>query len=158
MKSTPTEFCSDQLRIDANFYHEDACLRDDAPVVVGCSGYTGLMNIHPERFARALTPRGHLCFGFDYRGFGKSEGTPRHVTTEEQARDITHAIDCQRCAKRVSKDRRWSSLTMPRKTTVVTYCARATKCMCRNRSMQKSWCSPLQAPWIGSGFRCFAND
>ncbi len=93
MKSLPTQFWSDGLKLDANFYQDEGSLSDDAPVVIGCSGYTGLMNIHPERFARALTPRGYLCFGFDYRGFGRSEGPPRHVTTEAQARDITHALD-----------------------------------------------------------------
>jgi hypothetical protein len=51
----------------------------------------GLRNIHPERFARALTKYGYPCFGFDYRGFSPSAGTPRRVLLEEQIRDIRHA-------------------------------------------------------------------
>lgn len=62
------------------------------PVVVACSGFTGLAAIHPARFARFLTARGHLCFGFDYRGFAASEGERGRVLLEEQVRDIMSAV------------------------------------------------------------------
>ncbi|MCA9582671.1 MAG: alpha/beta hydrolase [Myxococcales bacterium] len=96
MKHKPTKFFSDGLELDASFYLGDTDPGPTAPLVIGCSGFTGLMNIHPERFARSLTPRGFVGFGFDYRGFGKSEGTARYVTTEEQARDIVAAVDFAR--------------------------------------------------------------
>lgn len=70
----------------------DAVGEDDRlPLVVPCSGFTGLRHIHPERFARALTPHGYACFSFDYRGFADSEGVRNRVLLEEQARDIRAA-------------------------------------------------------------------
>jgi pimeloyl-ACP methyl ester carboxylesterase len=51
----------------------------------------GLNGIHPKRLARALTPLGYACFGFDYRGFGKSEGEHGRVLLEEQISDIANA-------------------------------------------------------------------
>jgi pimeloyl-ACP methyl ester carboxylesterase len=62
------------------------------PIVIVCSGFTGQKNIHPERYARAFTPKGFTVFGFDYRGFGESEGIRERVILEEQVRDIANAV------------------------------------------------------------------
>lgn len=75
------------------------------PLVVPCSGFTGLRNIHPERFSRFLTARGYACCTFDYRGFADSEGHRNRVLISEQVRDIRagtayacadERIDCSR--------------------------------------------------------------
>ncbi len=92
MRTEQTHFFSDGLRLGASFFWPDG--HDPAtpqPIVIACSGFTGLRHIHPARFARFLTARGHACFGFDYRGFADSEGTPYRVLLEEQVRDIRHA-------------------------------------------------------------------
>lgn len=60
--------------------------------MVPCSGFTGLRDIHPARFSRALTARGYACFTFDYRGFADSEGKRNHVVLTEQVRDIQAAV------------------------------------------------------------------
>ncbi|HKR48283.1 MAG TPA: alpha/beta fold hydrolase, partial [Pseudonocardiaceae bacterium] len=62
------------------------------PLVIVCSGFTGMSKIHPERFARWLTRRGYLCFSFDYRGYGESEGPRFRVILDEQVRDIRNAV------------------------------------------------------------------
>lgn len=91
MVDEPTSFYSDGLKLDASFYWPDTP-RADRPLVVICSGYTGMKRIHPERYARFLTRQGYPCFGFDYRGFGASEGTPGEVRLEDQVTDIVHAL------------------------------------------------------------------
>jgi len=92
MRTETTTFFSDGLALSGAFFTPD----DDGPniagpIVIPCSGFTGLRDIHPARFARFLTARGHRCFGFDYRGFADSEGPRGRVLLEEQVRDIVHA-------------------------------------------------------------------
>lgn len=104
MKEEVHRFYSDELSLSAKFWLPD----DDArgrPLVVPCSGFTGLMDFHPARFARALTERGLVCFGFDYRGFGGSEGKPGRVILEEQVRDLEHAVAYAAADERIDPDR-----------------------------------------------------
>jgi len=92
MQTERVTFFSDGLKLDGSFYFpDDADHATPQPLVIACSGFTGLNSIHPARFARYLTARGHACFGFDYRGFARSEGEPGRVILEEQVQDIIHA-------------------------------------------------------------------
>ncbi len=85
-------FYSEGYRLEASFFLPDQGLEDlSRPVVIICSGFMGLKSIHPARLARALTPLGYTCFGFDYRGFSRSEGETRRVLLEEQISDIANA-------------------------------------------------------------------
>lgn len=83
---------SDGLRLGAAMHlpdeHEPG---QTLPLVIPCSGFTGLRHIHPQRFARSLTKSGYACFSFDYRGFADSEGIRNRVLLEEQVRDIRAA-------------------------------------------------------------------
>ena len=93
MKTEATSFYSEGLKLDASFYLPDDGREDPSrPIIVVCSGFMGLNRIHPARFARALTPLGYTTFGFDYRGFAASEGTPGRVLLEEQVTDIANAV------------------------------------------------------------------
>lgn len=92
MREETAPFISDGYKLDGSFFHPETGAAADAPVVIVCSGFTGLKNIHPERFARFLTKRGYVCYGFDYRGFAKSEGEREKVLLEEQERDIANAV------------------------------------------------------------------
>ncbi len=92
MREETACFSSDGFTLDGSFYLPDESVAADAPVVIVCSGFTGLKNIHPERFARFFTRRGYVCYGFDYRGFAKSEGEREKVLLEEQERDIANAV------------------------------------------------------------------
>jgi alpha-beta hydrolase superfamily lysophospholipase len=87
-------FFSNGYRLDADLHLPD----DDGagapyPVVVAASGFQGLKVIHPERFARALTPRGYAVLAFDYRGFGLSEGERGRLVPQEWALDLRAAVD-----------------------------------------------------------------
>jgi len=98
--SRPLPFFSSGLRLDADLHlpEDDAAgaagrLGAPYPVVVACSGYQGQKVIHPERFARALTPLGYAVLAFDYRGFGLSEGERGRLVPQEWAEDIRAAVD-----------------------------------------------------------------
>lgn len=58
------------------------------PCIIPCSGYTGLKVVYPALMARALTKRGYVCLGFDFRGWGPSEGAVGYTTFETEYEDI----------------------------------------------------------------------
>lgn len=106
MRTESRTFFSDDLKLDAAFMlPDDDDNTSPQPLVIPCSGFTGLMKIHPARFARSLTAAGERCFVFDYRGFADSEGDRGRVVLEEQVRDIRHAIAYASTDERVDGDR-----------------------------------------------------
>ncbi len=106
MRTEPATFYSDGLKLSGAFFLPDEMDESTPrPLVIPCSGFTGLMKIHPARFARFLTQRGLMCFGFDYRGFAESEGERGRVVLDEQVRDIIHATSFAEADPRVDRDR-----------------------------------------------------
>ncbi|MGQ0840021.1 alpha/beta hydrolase [Actinokineospora sp.] len=94
MPSVPLSFYSNRLRIDADLHlPDDNGSGAPYPVVVPASGYQGLKVIHPERFARALAPRGYAVLAFDYRGFGLSEGERGRLVPQDWVEDVRAAVD-----------------------------------------------------------------
>lgn len=93
MHTTDIEFWSDTHKLRGKFFlPEDLDYTQEYPLIVICSGFTGVNSFHPARFARSLTNQGHVCFGFDYRGHVESEGPRGRVILEEQVRDLRHAV------------------------------------------------------------------
>lgn len=84
-------FFSERLRLRADLYRP-ADTGGSAPGIVSCSGYQGLKDIHPARFARHLAPQGYACLAFDYRGFGESEGERGRVIPQDQVDDTHEAL------------------------------------------------------------------
>lgn len=106
MDTEEVTFHSDGLQLHGAFFHPGpAAGGPPGPLIIPCSGFTGLMSIHPARFARQLTARGHRCFAFDYRGFGRSQGERGRVVLDEQVRDIIHATSFAETDPRVDRDR-----------------------------------------------------
>ena len=94
MNTIPLPFFSDGHRLDADLHlPDDGGTGAPYPVLVTASGYQGLKVIHPERFARALTPRGYAVLAFDYRGFGLSEGERGRLVAQEWVLDVRAAVD-----------------------------------------------------------------
>lgn len=92
VRSVP--FFSSGLRLDADLHlPDDGGTAAPYPVVIPASGFQGLKVIHPERFARALTPLGYAVLAFDYRGFGASEGPPGRIIPQEWVEDVRAAVD-----------------------------------------------------------------
>ena len=84
-------YFSDGHRIDADLHLP--AVPGPHPVVVAASGFQGLKVIHPQRFARALTPLGYAVLAFDYRGFGHSEGERGRLAPQDWAQDVRAAVD-----------------------------------------------------------------
>ncbi|GAB2736772.1 alpha/beta hydrolase [Salinifilum aidingensis] len=106
MRSRALPFFSSGLRLDADLHLPD----DDGagapyPVVIPSSGYQGLKVIHPERFARALAPRGYAVLAFDYRGFGLSEGERGRLVPQEWVEDLRAAVDRVSALPEIDADR-----------------------------------------------------
>jgi uncharacterized protein len=94
MTAAPLPFFADGLRLDADLHLPgDASRGTSPPVLIAASGYQGLKVLHPERFARALTPRGYAVLTFDYRGFGASEGERGRLAPQDWTEDVRAAVD-----------------------------------------------------------------
>ena len=90
-------FYSEGCRLKATIYYPD----DQAPggpsaALVINSGYQGFNEFYPKLFAGAMTQRGLVCLGFDYRGMADSEGPEGRVLIEEQAQDVRNAVTFMR--------------------------------------------------------------
>lgn len=105
MHRIPLPFFSSRLRLDADLYLPDDDHGSPYPVLIPCSGYQGLKVIHPERFARALVPRGFAVLAFDYRGFGLSEGERGRLIPQEWAEDVRAAVDRVSAHPEIDADR-----------------------------------------------------
>lgn len=75
------------------------------PCIIANSGWTGLNMVYPAMFARALTAKGFVCLGFDYRGFKPSEGYPKYTTLEREVEDICAAINFFKVQPEVDVDK-----------------------------------------------------
>ena len=94
MTTRPLPFFSSGLRLDADLHlPDDGGAGAPYPVVIACSGYQGQKVIHPERFARALSPLGYAVLDFDYRGFGLSEGERGRLVPQVWAEDVRAGVD-----------------------------------------------------------------
>lgn len=98
-------FHSDRFKLTGSFYLPDEREETPEPLIVPCSGFTGLRHIHPARFARFLTARGCTCFACDYRGFADCEGERGRVLLQEQVRDIVNGISYAAGDPRVDETR-----------------------------------------------------
>lgn len=93
MKHRPVAFFSERSLLDGDLYLPDGLTPGERrPALVIASGYTGLKDIHPARFSRALVPQGFVCLSFDYRGFGHSEGERGRLVPQDQVRDVHAAV------------------------------------------------------------------
>jgi pimeloyl-ACP methyl ester carboxylesterase len=106
MRSRPVSFLSEGLRLEGDLYLPDGLEGGTRlPAVVACSGYQGLKDMHPARFARALVPAGYACLGFDYRGFGRSEGPAGRLVPQEQVEDVRSAVSFLESVPEVDPER-----------------------------------------------------
>lgn len=106
MVSQETYFYSNGYKLKAVLYlPDDYQSGEHRPCIIPNSGYMGLNAIYPSLYARALTARGFVCFGFDYRGFLDNEGPAGVCKLEEQVEDIRSAVTYVRTMKEVDPDR-----------------------------------------------------
>lgn len=102
----PLPFFSERQRLDADLHlPPDGSGSPPHPVLIACSGFLGRKSLHPERFARALAPRGNAVLAFDYRGVGESEGEYGRQAPQEWAEDVRAAVDCMMTEPQVDSQR-----------------------------------------------------
>lgn len=75
------------------------------PGVVLCNGFTSLKEMYLPDIGRALAAAGFVALGFDYRGFGESEGSVGRLMPEEQVQDVRNAVTFLHTRTEVRADR-----------------------------------------------------
>jgi hypothetical protein len=86
-------FFSDGYRLDGLLYAPEGLAPEERrPAVVLCPGYTYPKTMLMPAIARALTAAGYMALGFDYRGFGDSEGPRWRLFPHEQTSDARAAL------------------------------------------------------------------
>ncbi|MFC0525859.1 alpha/beta hydrolase [Pontibacillus salicampi] len=100
------QFYSEGYKLQGMLYlPDDYEGKGKQPAIIANSGYQGVNEFYPKMFAEALTAKGYVCFGFDYRGFADSEGDPARVILEEQVEDIRNALTFLRAQSVVDHER-----------------------------------------------------
>lgn len=99
-------FYSEGYKLEGSLYFPDKLeAGEKLPAIIPNSGYQGFNEFYPKLFAEKFTQAGYACLGFDYRGFGESEGKSGHVILKEQVQDINNAITFLQQQEYVDADR-----------------------------------------------------
>jgi fermentation-respiration switch protein FrsA (DUF1100 family) len=99
-------FFSSSYRLEATLYLPDDYRKGEKrPCIIPNSGYMGLKEIYPALFARAMTARGYVALGFNYRGFLNNDGPTGVCKLEEQVEDIRNASIYARTLPEVDAER-----------------------------------------------------
>lgn len=93
------------LRLDGLLHQPDEPQTAARPTIVVASGMHGLKEWVPSRFAPFFVAAGFNCVGFDYRGFGTSEGERGQMLPNEEVWDTLSVLDCIRELPGVDPDR-----------------------------------------------------
>lgn len=79
---------------------------ENPPIIVMAHGLGAVREMGLAAYAERFTAAGYACLVFDYRHFGDSEGTPRHLLSpRKQLADWTAAIAYARTLPQVDGDR-----------------------------------------------------
>lgn len=99
------EFVSEGSVLRGRLFTPDG--KNPSPGIVMAPGFSATSHFAVfERYARAIAAIGVAVFLFDYRGFGPSEGEPRHeINAWNQARDYRSAVEFLRSLDQVDRNR-----------------------------------------------------
>lgn len=93
MKTRVVHYYSEGSRLEADYYlPDDLKPGEKRPAVVLAHGYTGIRGLILPDYAKYFTDAGYVAVGFDYRGFGGSEGVKWRLIQLEQVDDIRNTI------------------------------------------------------------------
>jgi uncharacterized protein len=95
----------DGVRLAGTLFLPDSA-RGPVPAVVSAAGLGGVKDLVLPAFGTAFASAGIALLGFDYAGFGASEGEPRqHVSPEAQVEQFRRALDCLAADSRIDPER-----------------------------------------------------
>ncbi|MCH7583072.1 MAG: alpha/beta fold hydrolase [Acidobacteria bacterium] len=99
------EFVSEGSVLRGRLFTPDG--KNPSPGIVMAPGFSATSHFAVfERYATAIAAIGVAVFLFDYRGFGPSEGEPRHeINAWNQARDYRSAVEFLRSLDQVDRNR-----------------------------------------------------
>jgi alpha-beta hydrolase superfamily lysophospholipase len=89
MQRITTSFVSSGLRCDAWLFRPDTA--GPHPAVVLAHGSVGVKEAGLDRYGRRFAEAGFTALAFDYRHFGRSEGTPRQLASLRRMREDVRA-------------------------------------------------------------------
>ena len=89
----PVTFYSEGVRLDGDVYYPDGLARGTRRAgIVLCHGYTGVKDLYLPDNARVLTEAGYVVLTFDYKGWGKSEGSRSRLAPYSRVADVRAAL------------------------------------------------------------------
>jgi uncharacterized protein len=90
---TPVSFYSEGVKLDGDLYlPADLKPGENRAGVVLCHGYTGVKDLYLPDNAKVLNDAGYVVLTFDYKGWGKSEGTRSRLAPHSRVTDVQAAI------------------------------------------------------------------
>src|SRR5436853_1565490 len=92
MKQAVT-FYSEGCKLSGDLYLPEG-LRpaDRRAAVVLCHGYTGVKDLYLPDNARVLNEAGYVVMTFDYKGWGKSDGSRSRLAPHSRVADVRAAL------------------------------------------------------------------
>lgn len=86
-------FYSEGVKLDGDlFLPSDLRPGEKRAGVVLCHGYTGVKDLYLPDNAKVLNDAGYVVLTFDYKGWGKSEGTRSRLAPHSRVTDVQAAI------------------------------------------------------------------
>ena len=106
MEQRVVHFYSEGSRLEGDlFLPSDVRSGEKRPGIVLCHGFTGLREVVLPDYAKVFAAAGYVALGFDYRGFGGSEGSKWRLLPLEQIDDIRSAVTFLQAQDEVDPDR-----------------------------------------------------
>lgn len=89
----PVSFYSEGVKLDGDlFLPDDLKPGERRAGIVLCHGYTGVKDLYLPDNAAALNRAGYVVLTFDYKGWGKSEGSKSRLAPYSRVADVQAAI------------------------------------------------------------------
>jgi fermentation-respiration switch protein FrsA (DUF1100 family) len=89
----PVSFYSEGVKLDGDLFLPDGLAAGERRAgVVLCHGYTGVKDLYLPDNAAVLNKAGYVVLTFDYKGWGKSEGTRSRLAPFSRVADVQAAM------------------------------------------------------------------
>ena len=106
MKEKIVHFYSEGVKLEGDYYLPDDMKEGESrPGIVMCHGYSGVRSVIFPDYAAKFTEAGYPVLGFDYRGFGGSDGVKWRIIADEQLQDIRNAVTSMEAQPEVNAER-----------------------------------------------------
>jgi pimeloyl-ACP methyl ester carboxylesterase len=102
----PVSFYSEGIKLDGDlFLPDDIADAEQRAGIVLCHGYTGVKDLYLPDNARVLNDAGYAVLTFDYKGWGKSEGSRSRLAPHSRVADVQAAMTYLGIQPQVDKNR-----------------------------------------------------